>query len=146
MNVRGIGAIVGAAVAAGLLIGGCGHQEPAKATTVVHTSKPAPKQAPRVFETPADIAAALNCSDSYDQSDAPLYAESQGFCDFSEGVTFTLTTYATNEARDKYLDAASELAGGIYIYGDRWSVDSDVIDRKQAAQLADAIGHDAQVR
>lgn len=147
MNTRTTTALAGLAIAAGMLTG-CGHDQPTQVTPAAHTS-PAhslgPGAAPRDFATPAALADVLGCSSTLERIDAAIYAESQGQCQFAEGVSMTLTTYATNDTRDNYLDAAAGF-GGIYVYGDRWSINSDVIDRDQGQQLADVIGHGAKVR
>lgn len=73
-------------------------------------------------DTPKAVADELGCSDSFHATTTDeLGVDAVGECDFS-GETVRLLTFATNDARDGFVQIASGF-GGRYVTGDKFAVE-----------------------
>src|SRR5687767_8988994 len=93
-----------------------------------------------VAQTPRALAEELRCIGFVVAPTEELFVREAGRCAY-EGSNVRIITFADNEARDSFVEAASTL-GGIYVVGDRWAVET--VTSGTADAVADVLGGDVR--
>lgn len=105
----------------------------APTTTEPEPTRPEPE--PAQAETVDSLAGKLGCT-SLQPADK-LFTEAAGFCQLPNGSQVEIAVFASNEARDQYLDLGQQaMPNAAFVKGDQWSAGGPNCTQEDLAPLA----------